>query len=502
MDTEIGFVQSVRDFLVYLDGLPSARINDIVENEQGVRGWVNNLLPNETEVLLLDEGEIQPGQVFKKMGQRVTVPVGEFLVGRAVNPLGVPIDGKGPLTQAISDTLSELDGPAPGINKREFISHQLTTGITLIDTLMPLGKGQRELVLGDARSGKIDFLVDLIVNQKNTGVVCVYASIGKPIAEVRSAIDTLRLNHALPHTVVIAASSTDTAPLIFLTPKTALTIAEYFQKQGKDVLLILDDMGSHAKIYREISLLSNLPPGRESYPGDIFYQHAHLLERAGNFNKESGGGSITAIPVIELNLNDFTTFIPTNLMGMTDGHLLFKASLYNQAQRPAIDLSLSVTRVGGQTQERIQNQLATRLKQVLEQATQLETVSRFSFELPVATRAILKQNELIHEITRQTSLTFIPREVQVILLCLTFTSFLLNKSQEFVETNRHKMIDLFLQNPELKTITKSVFEFKSLDELITKLESLASKLDQLLPIDEQNSLSDEQPSKSEPTKPT
>src|SRR3989344_861565 len=319
--SEIGFVVSSRDFLVNLDGLPSAKINDLVESNNS-RGWVNALSFESIEVLMLDEGKFTPGQVFKKLPQILGITLNKSVLGRSINPLGIPIDGKGPFLKQGEGTFLELEQEAVGIAGREFISHQFATGITLIDTLIPVGKGQRELIIGDAHSGKSSFLIDAVVNQKDTGVICVMGLIGKTASSTRNIIDTLRSNNALSYTVVVASLSTDPAPLIYLTPKTAITVAEYFQKQGLDVLLILDDMGTHAKIYREMSLLNNRPPGRQSYPGDIFYQQAHLMERAGNFNPSAGGGSITALPVVEINLNDFASLIPTNLMAMTDGHLL------------------------------------------------------------------------------------------------------------------------------------------------------------------------------------
>lgn len=476
---EVGFVKSVKNSLLYLDGLPTIRINDLVENESGMRGWVNSLLPNTVEVLVLDDGRIQPGQLFKRTGNKLTVPVGDFLLGRALNPLGIPIDGHGYLAKSNTTTLAELDKVAPGISARKFINEQFETGITLIDSLIPIGKGQRELILGDPRSGKTDTLIDIILNQKHTNVICIYASIGKPITEVRTVIDTLRTNQSLSHTVVVATSSSDPAPLIYLTPRTAFTIAEYFQKQGKDVLVILDDLGNHAKIYREISLLGDRSAGRESYPGDMFYQHGHLLERAGNFKPEAGGGSITALPVIELNLNDFTTLIPTNVMSMTDGHILFKSALYNQGQRPAIDLSLSVSRVGHQTQSKVQSKLATQVKQILAQAAQLETVSRFSFELPISTQLTLRRKGLIEEITNQPILTYVPKDVQVILLALPFTKFLQTKDNQFVKNVKQNLIDAFITDPKLSQVTKKVPQFNSPEELINVLDQIQPRLEQV-----------------------
>lgn len=483
MDTqnEVGYVVSSRDFLVQLDGLPSIKVNDMVQSETNLRGWVNSISKTEVEVLMLDEGIIKPKQQFRRLRSRLGVIAGDFLLGRAINPLGVPIDGRGLLSKAQTNPIMELDQEAPGIESREFIKTQFLTGITLIDTLIPLGRGQRELILGDAHSGKTGFLTDIIINQKNTGIICILALVGKPAVTVRNLIDTLRLNKALDYTVIIATSSSEPAPLIFLTPKTAFTVAEYFQKKGKDVLLILDDLGSHAKIYREIALLGNKSPGRESYPGDTFYQHAHLLERGGNFTPKYGGGSITALPVIELNLTDFTTLVPTNLMSMTDGHLLFKASLRSQGQIPAVDISLSVSRVGRQTQDAVSNLLSTRVRQVLSQAGDLETISRFSSELPPETQLTLRRRELIIEILKQEPLTAIPKQIQLILLALPFTSFLQDKNRGFIEKYKKIIIEAFLGSPALLPTTKAIATLKTDEELIKLLEGVVPVLTKLCP---------------------
>lgn len=467
--TEVGYVVSSRDFLVHLDGFPTIRVNDMVESDNGLRGWVNSTFDNRIEVLMVDEGAITPKQQFKKLPSRLGVVSGDFLLGRAINPLGVAIDGKGLLSRSKVNNSLDLDREAPGIESRQFIDTQFLTGITLIDSLVPLGRGQRELVLGDAHSGKTGFLVDIIINQKNTGIICVLALIGKPAVTVRNLIDTLRANKALDYTVIIATSSSEPAPLIFLTPKTAMTLAEYFQKQGKDVLLILDDLGSHAKIYREIALLSNKSPGRESYPGDMFHQHAHLLERAGRFLPSFGGGSITALPVIELTLSDFTTLIPTNVMSMTDGHLLFKSSLRAQGQTPAVDLSLSVSRVGRQTQDQMTNLLSARVREVLSSAADLETIARFSSELPPETQLILRRRELIVEILKQDPLTAVPKQIQAILLALPFTKFFEDKNRLFIEKYKPAIIEAFLRQPQLIPITKAVDKLKTDEQLIKLL---------------------------------
>ncbi len=478
--SEVGYVISTKGFLVQLDGLPTARINDIIEDESGVRGLIHTLYEDRVEALILDDAQVVPGQLFRRSEKRLALEVGQFLLGRAINPLGVPVDGHGPLeSDQVDRELLELDRQASGISSRQFITDQLVTGFTLIDTLIPLGKGQRELIIGDAHSGKTAFLTDLVINQKNSEVVCIYALIGKPLIQVRNLIDILDTNDALDHTVVISAASSDPAPMIFLAPQTAFTVAEFFQKKGKDVLVILDDLGNHAKVYREIALLGGKAPGRESYPGDIFYQHAHLIERAGNFKRDLGGGSITALPVIELNLNDFTTFIPTNLMAMTDGHLLFKANLHNQGQTPAVDIGLSVSRVGRQTQNRVQNLLSQRIRQVLAQAAELETVSRFSSELPYETQLLLRQKSLIEEIIKQQSFTSIPLQIQAIMLALPFTSFLREQSVDFVHQNKPLLIRAFQSDPQLIPLAESALTLQSDEELIATLEKVTPKLKQV-----------------------
>ncbi len=471
---EVGYVKSVHNYLVNLDGLPTIQINDLVENDQGIRGVVSALYPDFTEVLILDDAPIMPGDLFRRTASRLGITVGDQLLGRAINPIGVPIDARGQLQKTAVTREEEIDKTALGIYSREFIKTQFITGLTVVDTLIPLGKGQRELILGDAHSGKTTFLIDLILNSRNANRICIYAMIGKPAARVRNLIEILRVNNALEYSIIVAASSADPAPLIFMTPHTAMTIAEYFQKQGKDVLIILDDLGVHAKVFREISLLGNQTPGRESYPGDIFYQHAHLLERAGNYNMRYGGGSITAIPVIELNLNDYSGYISTNLMSMTDGHLLFSSNLHNQGMRPAIDISLSVSRVGRQTQNRVQNSLAQKIREVLATAVQFETLSRFSSELPKETQLILNQEHELRSLLSQETLGYLSLETQTVLLSIVFTNFFQNLSKGAISSHKMAIIKAFNDNPSLKTFIEQFNNFKSVDDLIKALDSQAN----------------------------
>lgn len=473
MATEVGFVTDIKGFLVQIDGLPSAQINNLVTSKANIRGWVTALLENKIQVLMLDEGNISPGEQFDLSEQKLTVNVGEFLLGRAINPLGQPVDGKGLFSATSNLNPTSLDqDDVPGIDKRQFINAQFETGIVVIDSLIPIGKGQRQLLVGDPRSGMADFLTNIIINQKNKDFICIYASIGKPIQEIRNLIDTLHTNSAFSRTTVIATASSDPAPLIYIAPKVAMAMAEYFQKKGKDVLLILDDMGNHAKIYREIALLSDRIPTRESYPADIFHEHAALMERAGYFGNNCGGGSITALPVISINLSDVTSYIPTNLMAMTDGHLLFKSALYTQGQRPAVDISQSVTRVGSQTQTTIQKIVALKIRTLLTRANQLQSLTHFSTELAEDTRIITHQGKLIEEILKQESLTFISKEVQLIMMGLVLTGFLVKRDLEFLKRNKGKIIQLLNTDKDYAIAKQQALNCHSEKELLQTLAGI------------------------------
>lgn len=476
---EVGFIKSINHFLIRLEGLPSAKINDLIKAEDGTSGWVIGLNSDSVDALVLTENTIKPGQRFELSNKSLTVNIGNHLLGRVINPIGLPLDGKGMLASKTGSQEEMVDKQAPRIFEREFITRQMITGLTMIDMLIPIGLGQRELILGDSRSGKTSFLTTLVTNQKNSGIIVIYATIGKPATEVRNIIDVLKINGALEYTTIIASSSSDPPPLIYITPQTALTLAEFYQKQGKDVLVVLDDMGIHAKIYREISLLSDIIPGRESYPGDIFYQHSHLLERGGKFTQQAGGGSITVLPVIEINLNDFTTYVPTNLMAMTDGHLMFKSSTFNQGKKPAIDIPLSVSRVGLQTQILAQKQLGFRIKALLAQASQLQTLSHFSSELPPQTQLIARQASIIEELIHQEILTFIPKETQMILLALTFTNFYLKKGLEFVKLNKQKLATTLSTDQTLLKTVKESQKVRNEEELIRLAESLVPALERI-----------------------
>lgn len=478
MAEEVGFVRNVRGPVAYLDGLPDVAVGELLEAKSGARGFVGSLHDDLAEVFLLSDQVVSPGEMFSRTGGLLSIPVGDFLLGRAINSVGDPVDGGAKFK---GKEFLALDQPAAGIAGRRFITEQFDTGIGVIDTIFPLGRGQRELVIGEQRSGKTQFLLDIIANLSGSGVVCVYALIGKPVVETRDIWIQLTENKLMDHTVLIMSIAADPAPLTFLTPQTAMTVAQYFQRKGKDVLVILDDMGVAARNYREMALVSNRPPGRESYPGDIFYQQARLLERAGCFNASAGGGSITALPVIELVLAEYAAFIPTNLMGMTDGHILFRSALSQQGTRPAVDRFLSVTRVGGQTQQRLQNALAMKLKETLARGAQLELVSRFGSELPEATKAALLERQQVEELLNQKPFVKIPKEVQMVMLSLPFTSFFKGKQLPFVKEIKPKLLEAFNKDAALAEFAKKVFSFTDLAALFAGIETIVPALSKYVP---------------------
>lgn len=435
---EIGFLTASQDYLLYIEGLPSARVNDVIVSSSGNRALVTGLTSTRIEALMLDKLRPAPGEIFTLEEGGLRLPLGVALLGRTINPLGQPLDGKAGFPPSGKKT--DLDAVAPGIAARKIIDMQLYTGITMVDTLLPLGKGQRELIFGEPRSGKSSFLLDIIINQKNKNTICIYTALGRSEVDVKRFTKRIGETGAQKYTTIIAATSSDSAPLIAIAPSVACAIAEHFVLGGWDVLLIFDDFGAHAKYLREIGLLSGRIPGRESYPADIFYAHSHLVERAGNFNETYGNASITLLPVIETDLENFTNLIPTNVMAMTDGHLLFSASLRAQGLYPAIDPDRSVTRVGHQTQKPLHKLLADKIRSLLADFHELERYGRFGSELTAQTQVILKQGTLATELLKQEAGQFIDPLVQILLLSLIFTAFFNNRDVEFVRAHKEKII--------------------------------------------------------------
>lgn len=467
---EVGFVVKAQDYLIYIEGLPSAKIGDTIVTRNGSKALVNALEGNKIEALMLDKERPAPGDTLTVDAEGIVVPFDFKLLGRTINPLGIPIDGKGGFPT--SGEKVNLEVVAPGIAGRRIISDQLFTGITMVDTLLPIGKGQRELVFGEPRSGKSSFLMDVILNQKGRNVICVYVAIGKSEVAIKKFSDGLAQEGGANYTIIIAATSSDSAPLISIAPLIGCSVAEHFLKKGRDVLLIFDDLGMHAKYLREIGLLSGRVPGRESYPADIFYAHSHMVERAGNFNQNYGNASITLLPVIETDLENFSNLIPTNVMSMTDGHLLFSASLRSQGQYPSIYPDRSVTRVGHQTQRPLHRVLADKTRSLLADYHEMERYGRFGSELTSQTQLLLKRGMLATELLKQEPYQRIEPTAQILLLSLLFTPFFDNKDIEFVRKNKNKIISYLMESPEFKIIGDKSLTY----DLPTLLENMKSNL--------------------------
>ncbi len=470
---EVGFVKAIKGYLLEIDGLPGVRINDVLESESGTKAFVFSLGATTVQALLISENPVEIGEQFKKSADGLTIPAGNELLGRVVGPLGEILDGG---QKPVMKSAMPLDRAAVGISGRKFINSQLVSGISLIDVLVPLGRGQRELLMGDARSGKTSFILDLIYNLRESDVVCVFASIGRPAQKLWNFVSVLTDAKAFSKVVVVATFPSDPTPLIYLTPKGAMAVAEFYREQGKDVVIIFDDLGLHARIYREISLLLGRFPGREGYPGDIFYQHSSLVERAGSF---ADGGTITALPIIEINLDDSSGYIPTNLMSMTDGHLLFNSALIAQGKRPGVDVSLSVSRVGRQTQTKVLSELAQKIKQIFSQARQFESISGFGGELPAATKQVLHTKELLDECLKQGEFEVLTISHECMLLTLPFVKLMQDMSVEEFAAQKLSFVDGMKMDPILVEVAKKFESLKSWAELILEMEKLTPKLEQI-----------------------
>ena len=355
--TETGKVILVGDGIARVYGLRNCMANELLEFEDGSFGVAQNLEEETVSVAILsDKDNIREGSEVHRTGKVLSVPVGEKLLGRVVNALGEPIDDKGPVEY---NGVRPIESEAPGIIERESVSVPLQTGIKAIDSMIPIGRGQRELIIGDRQTGKTEIAIDTIINQKNTGVICIYVAIGQKSTSVAQLANELSRNGAMEYTIIVSASAAESAPLQYIAPYSGCAMAEYFREQGKDVLIIYDDLSKHAVAYRALSLLIRRPPGREAYPGDVFYLHSRLLERAAHLSDELGGGSITALPIIETLAGDISAYIPTNVISITDGQIFLDAELFNEGQRPAVNVGLSVSRVGGAAQNGVMKKVSS-----------------------------------------------------------------------------------------------------------------------------------------------
>ena len=411
---EIGYVIQVGDGIAKVHGLEKCKANELLRFENESFGMALNLEENLVSVVMLgtDVG-ISEGSLVRRTGQVVSVPVGEALVGRVVDALGQPIDGKGPI--AAKET-RPIEREAAGIIQRKSVSVPLETGIKAIDSMIPIGRGQRELIIGDRQTGKTVIALDTIINQKGKGVTCVYVAIGQKRSTVVQIVDTLEKNGAMDYTIVVAATASELAPLQYIAPYSGCTMAEYFMDQGKDALIVYDDLSKHAVAYRALSLLIRRPPGREAYPGDVFYLHSRLLERAARIAPEYGGGSLTALPIIETQAGDVSAYIPTNVISITDGQIYLESELFHSGVRPAINPGISVSRVGGSAQIKAMKKVAGSLKLMYSQYRELQSFAQFGADLDADTKARLAQGERIVEILKQDRNQPIDTELQVCII--------------------------------------------------------------------------------------
>ncbi len=420
---DVGVVAEIGDGIARINGLKSVKYSELLQFPNDIIGIAMNLEEDSVAAIILgDYASIKEGDEVRCTGRIAEVPVGEALIGRVVDPLGRPLDGKGPIK---TDRTRPLEKIAPDVTKRKSVNTPVQTGIKAIDSLIPLGRGQRELIIGDRSTGKTSIALDAIINQKGGDLACIYVAIGQKTSKVARVVATLEANGAMAHTIVVAANASDSAALQYLAPYAGCAMGEEFMEHGKDALVVYDDLSKHAWAYRQVSLLLRRPPGREAYPGDVFYLHSRLLERAARLNAEAGGGSLTALPIIETQAGDLSAYIPTNVISITDGQMYMETDLFNAGIRPALNVGLSVSRVGSAAQTKAMKKVAGRLKLELAQFRALEAFAQFgTAELDKATRAQLERGQRITEILKQPLYVPVPVEKQVIILYAAINGYI------------------------------------------------------------------------------
>ena len=411
---ETGTVLMVGDGIARASGLVNCMAGELLEFEDGSFGMAQNLEENSVSIVLFGSDEkIGEGQTVKRTGKVVSVPVGEAMIGRVVNSLGQPIDGAGPI---VTEEFRPIESPAPGICERKSVFEPHQTGIKAIDSMVPIGRGQRELIIGDRQTGKTTLAVDTIINQKGKDVICIYVAIGQKRSTVATLVENLTKNGAMDYTIVVAATASEASPLQYIAPYSGCAMGEYFMYKGKHVLIIYDDLSKHAVAYRALSLLIRRPPGREAYPGDVFYLHSRLLERAAKLDDEHGGGSLTALPIIETQAGDVSAYIPTNVISITDGQIFLETELFHSGIMPAVNPGISVSRVGGNAQIKAMKKVAGSLKLIYSQYRELQSFAQFGSDLDPDTKARLEQGARIVEVLKQNQNAPIPVEKQIAIL--------------------------------------------------------------------------------------
>ncbi|HGR4198926.1 TPA: F0F1 ATP synthase subunit alpha [Streptococcus pneumoniae] len=474
--TETGVVTYIGDGIARAHGLENVMSGELLNFENGSYGMAQNLESTDVGIIILgDFTDIREGDTIRRTGKIMEVPVGESLIGRVVDPLGRPVDGLGEIH---TDKTRPVEAPAPGVMQRKSVSEPLQTGLKAIDALVPIGRGQRELIIGDRQTGKTTIAIDTILNQKDQDMICIYVAIGQKESTVRTQVETLRQYGALDYTIVVTASASQPSPLLFLAPYTGVAMAEEFMYQGKHVLIVYDDLSKQAVAYRELSLLLRRPPGREAFPGDVFYLHSRLLERSAKVSDELGGGSITALPFIETQAGDISAYIATNVISITDGQIFLGDGLFNAGIRPAIDAGSSVSRVGGPAQIKAMKKVAGTLRIDLASYRELEAFTKFGSDLDAATQAKLNRGRRTVEVLKQPVHKPLPVEKQVTILYALTHGFLDTVPVDDIvrfEEEFHAFFDA--QHPEiLETIrdTKDLPEEAVLDAAITEFLNQSS----------------------------
>lgn len=472
---EIGYVQSVISSIFYANGLPNARVNELVVTENGMVGIVKAILPELVEVMIFEGKDVIHDMKVVRTNEYFQVPVSDSFLGRIIDPFGVSQDHLGLLDDKLFK-FRPVDPAAPGINERVRITKRMETGVMACDMLFPIGHGQRQLVLGDPKTGKTTFALQAISEQAKEGNICIYVSIGKKKSDLRFAEDYLKNLGVFEKTVVLAASGSDPAPMIYLAPFSALSIAEHFRDAGKNVLVVLDDMTTHAKYYRELSLIARRAPGRQSYPGDIFHLHARIMERAGNIRQKNGKeASITLLPIAETLDGDLSGYIQTNLMAMTDGHIFFDLAQQKKGRHPAISFTLSVSRVGNQTRTSLERELAFATIQLLSLARKAEELGRFGVELTPQTMSYIKNSERLDVIFNQDSSEIYKGDFQILLLGLFLVGFWGEKNGKQIQEDKNKLLKLYQQG-SLNKLQLGIGQSKSLVDLKKLLTAQSAQI--------------------------
>ena len=459
---EIGTVQSVGDGIARIDGIDHAAYGEIVIFDSGVKGMVQDVRTDSIGVILFgSDVEIKEGSRVVRTGKRAGIGVGDAMLGRVVDALGAPIDGKGEIK---ADDYRPIEHKAPGVITRKEVNQPLQTGILAIDSMFPIGRGQRELIIGDRQTGKTALAVDTILNQKGNGVICIYVAIGQKASTVAQIVNTLKTHGAMDYSIVVSATASDPATLQYIAPYSGAAIGEHFMDEGKDVLIIYDDLSKHAQAYRAISLLLKRPPGREAYPGDVFYLHSRLLERACRRDEKYGGGSMTALPIIETQAGDVSAYIPTNVISITDGQIFLESDLFHSGQRPAVNVGLSVSRVGGKAQTKAMKTVAGTLRIDLSQYREMESFTQFSSDLDEATRNMLDYGRSLYQLLKQPLYHPMSVAKQVILLCAANEKLLVDVGADKMEAFKDDLMT-FMETEHPEIVSEITDTGKISDEL-------------------------------------